>query len=102
MKKPIAVIQILAMLLLCMTSSFADTSANITYPIPDNYSYYVSEAIEKSEYTDSQIDVDKIFIVENTSHINLRNNLEPIMFWVALPLSGSTDISYAGFRKVNF
>lgn len=99
MKKPIAVIQILAILLLCMTSSFADTSVNITYPIPDNYSYYVSDAIEKSEYTDSQIDVDKIFIVENTSHINLRNNLEPIMFWIALPLSGSTDISYAGFQK---
>ena len=65
----------------------------------EQYDDLISTAIEKSEYEEGQIDKNHIFIVEHTSPIPMRKNEETIWIYVALPIVGSSDISYAHFDK---
>lgn len=78
-----------------LNPSFADD--NSVKLIDSKYHSMIDEAIEKSEYDIEQIDMDRIFIVENTSHINMKKNIEAVWVWVALPIKGTEDISYVGF-----
>jgi len=67
--------------------------------INPKYHTMINEAIEKSEYDIDQIDTDNIFVLENTSHINMKKNIDAIWVWVAMPIKDSSDISYVGFDK---
>lgn len=63
------------------------------------YAELISTAIEKSEYKEEQIDKEHIFIIENTSPIPMRKNEETNWIYVALPIMGTSDISFAHFDK---
>ena len=63
------------------------------------YAKLISTAIEKSQYNEEQIDKEHIFIIENTSPIPMRKNEEAIWLYVALPIMGTSDISFAHFEK---
>lgn len=103
MKKIISLVLIMTLnCTMCYSSVFAQINAAWGNSIPQEYAEYVSEAIDNSEFSEEQIDIDNIFVVENTSHINLKKDFDPIMFWIALPMIDSTDISYSGFEKGNF
>lgn len=65
----------------------------------EQYADIIAEAIEKSEYEEEQIDQEHIFIVEHTSPIPMRKNEEVIWMYVALPILGTSDISYAHFDE---
>ena len=100
MKKTISIL-----LALLIMSTQLLVSANTEY-IPkglnatqEQYAELISTAIEKSEYEEEQIDKEHIFIVEHTSPIPMRKNEEAIWLYVALPIVGSSDISYAHFDK---
>ena len=65
----------------------------------EQYAELISEAIEQSEYEEEQIDKEHIFIVEHTSPIPMRKQDEAVWLYVALPIEGTSDISYAHFDK---
>lgn len=65
----------------------------------EKYEDYITEAISKSEFEENQIDKDDIFIVELTNPMAIKNNSAPLIIYVALPISDTEDISYAGFEK---
>lgn len=100
MKKTITLLLAL-MLMLPVLPAFADTEhlPSGIATTQDKYADLISEAIEKSEYDEEQIDKEHIYIIENTSPIPMRKNEDPVWFWVALPLLDSNDVSYAYFDK---
>lgn len=65
----------------------------------EQYVEFIETAIEKSEYTEEEIDKEHIFVIENTSPIPMRNNEETIWIYVALPITGTSDIAFAHFNK---
>ena len=100
MKKVLSVLLVMAVIL-SQTIVFADgenLSAGIT-ETQAKYESYITEAVSESEYEEAEIDKDKIFIVELTNPMAIKNNSAPMMIYVALPIIGTEDISYAGFVK---
>lgn len=100
MKKLIAVL--LAMLLLGTSlSAFAETSAlpQGVVTTQEQYADLIAVAIQQSEYTEEQIDKEHIFIIEHTSPNQMRKQEDAIWLYVALPILGTSDISYAHFDE---
>ncbi len=100
MKKLIAVL--LAMLLLgTWLLVFAETSAlpQGIVTTQEQYADLIATAIQQSEYTEEQIDKEHIFIIEHTSPNQMRNQEDAIWLYVALPILGTSDISYAHFDE---
>lgn len=98
MKRILALIVTLAVALSCV-SAFAESEQVNLGKIPEKYAEYVLQSIEKSEFAEEQIDTDNIFVVENTSHINMKKGIESPSIWIALPIKETKDISYAGFEN---
>lgn len=65
----------------------------------EQYAEVISVAIEKSEYSEEQIDKEHIFVVEHTSPLEMRKKSETIWLYVALPVGDSSKISYAHFDE---
>lgn len=100
MKKVLSVLLVMAVIL-SQTIVFADgenLSAGIT-ETQAKYESYITEAVSESEYEETEIDKDNIFIVELTNPMAIKNNSAPMMIYVALPIVNTEDISYAGFVK---
>ncbi len=92
--KKLTALLLVTLLTFLQLSVYAESSAT-----QDKYADLILEAIEKSDYSEEQIDKEHIYIIENTSPIPMRKNQEPIWIWVALPLLDSEDVSYAYFDK---
>ncbi len=88
----------LALVVVMLFTSFLVTAKENSIKIPKKYEEFVADAIEHSEFSQDKIDTENIFVVENTSYINLKKSLNPIMFFIALPIANSNDISYAGYE----
>jgi len=101
MKRIISLVLTFAMITSLFSISVFATNYIVADGTPEKYADMITEAIEKSEYKE-EIDIDKVFVVENTSHINMKKGIKPIWVWIALPLKGSSDISYAGFDNSEY
>jgi len=77
---------------------FANISQEKYSKTPKQYEEFITDAIENSEFSKDDIDTENIFVVENTNHTTLKKSLKPIMFFIALPIANSNDISYAGYE----
>ena len=77
---------------------FAETSLAIPDKTPMQYREFITNAVENSGFSQDEIDTEDIFVVENTSHISLKKASKPIMFFIALPIADTNDISYAGYE----
>lgn len=100
MKKLISIL--LAMLLLGTSLLVSADTENSPYGVAqtqEKYADLIATAIAQSEYEEEQIDKEHIFIVEYTSLIPMQKNEEPIWLYVAMPIRGTSDISYAHFDK---
>jgi len=95
MKKLTALL--LTFVLLASQSGFAASyNAN---KVNESHKDFITEAIEKSAFTIEELDEENIFIVENTSYINLKKDIKANSIWVALPILNTDDISYAAFEN---
>ncbi len=99
MKKLLSLLVVLAMLVSALPCNADDTEyiPKGLKATQEQYADLISAAIEKSEYEEEQIDKEHIYIVEHTSPIPMRKNEEAIWIYVALPIAGSSDVSYAHF-----
>lgn len=69
--------------------------------VNEKYSDYIAEAIERTHY-DDKLDTDSIYIIEKTTLEELKNNTEPLDFYVAIPIKGSDDIAYTLFMDGDY
>ncbi len=88
----------LTLVIIMLLSSVLVNARETNIKIPKEYEEFVADAIDHSEFSQDEIDTENIFVVENTSYITLKKSLKPIMFFIALPIANSNDISYAGYE----
>ncbi len=99
MKKFIVLALITMMLITSISSgTFADTVPKMPGKTPGQYEEFIADAIENSEFSQDEIDTENIFVVENTSYLSLKKSIKPTLFFIALPIVNTEDISYAGYE----
>ena len=65
----------------------------------ERHASYIDEALEKSRYAESELDLDNIYVVEKTNVTKYKSNDDLLMLYVAIPILGTDDIVYTSFNK---